>query len=119
MTPAGFKAWREQLGLSKQLAAKLLGVQTESIDHYECKLRLNGNWLAQIPNTVERSCKYLSRQRQLYRQLQMLESSAALKREVTRAGVLKNRQELTKMLRNQLSDIDKLLCSQSNLRGQR
>jgi hypothetical protein len=117
MTPEGFKAWREQLGLSKQLAAKLLGVPTESIDRYECKLRLNGNWLVQIPNTVERSCKYLARQRQIYWQLQMLESGTMLEREVPRASVLKNRQELTQKLRSRLFDADELLCSRSNVRG--
>jgi hypothetical protein len=109
MTPVDFKAWREQLGLSKQVAAKLLGVPREAIDRYECILQINGKWPFRVPKAAERACKCLALQRRIYQELQILESSAMAAREDCGGPSVTKRKQL---LRNRLFDLDRLMtCS--------
>jgi predicted transcriptional regulator len=56
MTPDQFRAWREQLGLSKASAARALGISPSRLYDYEAGMKRGTDRPAPVPRVVELAC---------------------------------------------------------------
>jgi hypothetical protein len=109
-----FEAWRHELGLSQQLAAKLLGVALEEVENYVREGWLLGSSATQIPELVEVRCKALTLQRRVYQAVKFLDcfrAEAGTNELVIDNGAAIRAQEL----RNLLFDVDVLLMFVSHV----
>jgi hypothetical protein len=111
LTSLEFKAWREQLELSQEVAAKLLLVSKRSVTIYEQVVRRDDNRSLKIPTAVELRCKNLAFQRRLYQELKMREIGNINEREEHREVIVDKAWDRDRLqeLRDRLFEIDVLL----------
>jgi transcriptional regulator with XRE-family HTH domain len=112
VSPTEFRLWRDELGLSQQAAADVLGMSKGSIELYERGSRRDDNRQVVIPTTVELACKYLAQRVRLQRRLEMLESGKMTSRDGS--SMADTTAEWAEELRRWITEIDSSLAEAKN-----